>query len=159
MKNILNHLIRSAAFVALFTSTATIAMPATPPENGKSAVATTPTAIARTYPFRGTVGTADPSGKTVSLAGRKTTRILHVDPASKLDRSGHDITLPELQTGDYLKGLLTKDASGREILVKATAGEKAAPKSTADRTTNSRRTSKSGKSSPDTNANADSTGN
>lgn len=159
MKNILNQLIRSAAFVALFTSTATIALAATPPEIGKSSVATTPTVIARTYPFRGTVGTADPSGKTVSLAGRNNSRIVHVDAASKLDRSGQDITLPELQTGDYLKGLLTKDASGREVLVKATAGEKPAPKSTADRTAKPRRTSKLSKSSTGASANTGPTGN
>ena len=134
MKTKFNTLIRSAAMAALITSTATFALGAEPPagRSPAAASATAPAAPARAYPFRGTVGTADPAAQTVSLAGRKTTRILQVDANTKLSRDGKDIAVADLQTGDYLKGLVIKNG-GQETLVKASVGEKPVPQPRATR--------------------------
>lgn len=128
--------------VALFTSTATITLGANPAENGKQVPAAVSATIAKTYPFRGTVSTADPAAKTVSFAGRNSTRTVHVAAFSQINKDGHDITLAELQTGDYLKGLITKDATGRETVVKASAGEKPEPKARVARSTKTPKTGK-----------------
>jgi len=141
MKNTIQNLIRSAVFAALFTSTATFAAAAdkAASESNPGVTSVAPTASSpRAYPFRGTVGTADATAKTVGLAGRKSTRLLHVDASTKLSRDGKDITVAELQSGDYVKGLLLK-TDGRETLVKATVGEPSEPKTRARRSSNGKR--------------------
>lgn len=141
MKNLFKNLFRSAALAALITGTATLALGA----DSATGVGTSPSAPAaastRTYPFRGTVGTADPAAMTVSLAGRNSVRVLHLSPDSKLTRDGKEIAIADLQTGDYLKGLVQK-SSGQETLVKASAGPKPEPKPRASRTKANRRTPK-----------------
>jgi len=128
MKNIFHTLIRSAAMAALITGTATFSLGAEQPGSGipGEAGAALPPTVVRTYPFRGTVGTADPAAKTVLLAGKKNSRLLHVDAGTRLSRDGKDIAVADLQTGDYLKGLVTK-LGEQEILVKASVGEKPEP--------------------------------
>lgn len=120
---------------ALITSTATFALSADKSASGAAssdAASTAPAAVARAYPFRGTVGTADAAAKTVSLAGKKSTRILQVDASSKLTRDGKDVAIADLQAGDYLKGLVIKNGS-QETLVKASVGEKPEPQPRAPR--------------------------
>lgn len=113
---------------ALITGTATFALGAEKPGSGipGEAGAAIPPAVVRAYPFRGTVGTADPAARTVLLAGKKNSRLLHVDAGTRLSRDGKDITVADLQTGDYLKGLVTK-LGDQETLVKASVGEKPEP--------------------------------
>lgn len=134
MKHQLNHLIRSAAMAVLITGTATLSLAADPSAGASPRAATPPAAspaaspassggVVRAYPIRGTVGTADPSARTVALAGRKSVRVVRVDDNTQLTRDGNAITLAELQTGDYVKGLAFKNG-GEETLVKASVGEK-----------------------------------
>ena len=142
MKNIIKHLIRSAAIAAFITGTATLALGAeiAGGANGTGTPAAA-NATVRAYPFRGTVGTADPAAKTVSLAGRTSTRIVHLDQSSKLLRDGKEIALSEVQTGDYLRGTLQK-SDGHETLVKASIGERPEPKPRANRSGKGRSTAK-----------------
>ena len=130
MNNIIKNLIRSAAVAALITGTATFAVgteatpgsPTTPTATTSKSVAAT-AENARSYPFRGTVGTTDPAARTVSLAGKNASRLVHLDGSSKLSRDGKDIALADVHTGDYLKGLILK-SEGQETVIKASVGEK-----------------------------------
>lgn len=124
MKNIINNLIRSAALAALITGTAALARGAEKGDAGSpnTPAATAPAGNARSYPLRGTVGTTDPAAQTVLLAGKKSSRLVHVDASTQLSRDGKPIAVGDLQTGDYLKGLVMKN-EGRETLLKATVGE------------------------------------
>ena len=110
---------------ALVTSTATLAFAADKSADGNPppAAATAPAGAARAYPIRGTVGTADPATRTVSRAGKKSTRVLQVDANTQLSRDGKSIAVADVQAGDYLKGLVFKN-EGHETLVKASLGEK-----------------------------------
>lgn len=152
MNNIIKNLIRSAAVAALITGTATFAFAAETAVG--SATTTVPTAAspaenARSYPFRGTVGTTDPAARTVSLAGKNASRLVHLDASSKLSRDGKDIALADIHTGDYLKGLVLK-SEGQETVIKASVGEKPEAKprgSKSPRAKSTRNSSKASKAS------------
>lgn len=154
MNNLIKHLIRSAAVAALITGTATFAV-----DTGKtSGSPTVPTATtsasataenARSYPFRGTVGTTDPAARTVSLAGKNASRLVHLGGSSKLSRDGKDIALADVHTGDYLKGLILK-SEGQETVIKASVGDKPEAKprgSKVPRAKSNRNSSKASKAS------------
>jgi hypothetical protein len=86
-------------------------------ESGKLAVSQP---VARKYPFRGTVHSVDPDQGQVLLSGRKSSRVLKVTSETVLEKGGRMVTLSDIQEGDQVKGTLTKDADGAEVLVKGT---------------------------------------
>ena len=79
------------------------------------------------------MGTTDPAARTVSLVGRNSSRLVHLDGSSKLSRDGKDIALADVHTGDYLKGLVLK-SDGQETVIKASVGDKPEPKPRGSRT-------------------------
>ncbi|MBN8247071.1 MAG: hypothetical protein J0L84_06465 [Verrucomicrobia bacterium] len=78
------------------------------------------------FPFRGQVGSVDASARTVTLAGKKRDRVLHVTDQTRIERDGKSASLADIRPGDQARGSLMKDAEGREVLLKATFGERAA---------------------------------
>lgn len=74
-------------------------------------------------PFRGLVGSVDPSAQTVTLSGKKKERVLHVTEQTRLERDGKVVALGDVKPGDYARGSVSKDAEGREVLLKAAFGE------------------------------------
>lgn len=122
MKNNLIHLI-GAALCAAFISNATLCAA----DSAGSPPAASPakeTKIARQYPFRGTVGSINTEAGTITLDGRKNDRTIKVGPDSVLEKGGQPVKLAEVARGHYLKGLLLKDADGKEVVVKASVGPK-----------------------------------
>lgn len=78
------------------------------------------------FPFRGQVGSVDTSARTVTLAGKKRDRVLHVTDQTRIEREGKSASLADIRPGDQARGSLMKDAEGREVLIKATFGERSA---------------------------------
>ena len=74
-------------------------------------------------PFRGTVGSVDSSAMTVTLAGKKKDRVLHVSGQTRLERDGKSAAIGDIRPGDFARGSITQEADGREVLVKASFGE------------------------------------
>ena len=74
-------------------------------------------------PFRGLVGSVDSSAQTVTLSGKKKERVLHVTEQTRLERGGKAVALADIKPGDYARGSVSKDAEGREVLLKASFGE------------------------------------
>lgn len=74
-------------------------------------------------PFRGTVGSVDSIAQTVTLAGKKKDRVLHVTGQTRLERDGKPVAIGEIKPGDYARGSISKDAEGHEVVLKATFGE------------------------------------
>jgi hypothetical protein len=121
MNNSLFKLIGAAACAAiLITSTLCAADSAPSPGTTQSPKKTS----SHSYPFRGTVDSVDSSAKTITLDGKKSERVLHVTDDSLLEKDGKPAKLDEIASGDYAKGLLSKQDGSREILVKATFGPK-----------------------------------
>lgn len=89
-------------------------------------------------PFRGLVGSVDSSAQTVTLSGKKKERVLHVNEQTRLERDGKVVALGDIKPGDYARGSVSKDAEGREVLLKAAFGEPPAD------------TSRTGASAPET---------
>jgi hypothetical protein len=121
MNNQLFKLIGAAACAAIL-STATLAAAESAPGTGTSQ--TQRKASSHAYPFRGTVDSVDATAKTITLDGKKSERVLHVTDDSLLEKDGKPAKLDEIASGDYAKGLLSKQDGSREILVKATFGPK-----------------------------------
>lgn len=78
---------------------------------------------AASVPFRGHVGSVDSAAKTVTLAGKKKERVLHVTEQSRIERDGKPAALGDIKPGDFARGSVSKDAEGREVLLKATFGD------------------------------------
>ncbi|MCW5556330.1 MAG: hypothetical protein KIT22_00545 [Verrucomicrobiae bacterium] len=76
-------------------------------------------------PFRGQVGSVDPSARTVTLSGKKRDRVLHVTDQTRIEREGKAASLDDIRPGDQARGSLVKEADGREVLIKATFGGRA----------------------------------
>lgn len=122
MKNNLIHLI-GAALCAAFALNANL-QAADSAGSPPAAAPAKETKIARQYPFRGTVGSVNAEAGTITLDGRKNDRMIKVGPDSVLEKDGQPVKLAEVAKGHYLKGLLLKDADGKEVVVKATVGPK-----------------------------------
>jgi len=75
-------------------------------------------------PFRGQVGSVDPSARTVTLSGKKRDRVLHVTDQTRIEREGKAASLGDIRPGDQARGSLVKEVDGREVLIKATFGER-----------------------------------
>lgn len=73
-----------------------------------------------TYPFRGEVESVEADH--LVLARKDGTRRVGITPDSLFERDGKTIASGEVKPGDYVKGLLRKEAGGSEVVVKATAG-------------------------------------
>lgn len=73
-----------------------------------------------TYPFRGEVESVESDH--LVLARKDGTRKVVIASESQFDRDGKSIAASEVKPGDYVKGLLRKDGSGTEVVVKASAG-------------------------------------
>lgn len=71
-------------------------------------------------PFRGQVGSVDPAAMTVTLAGKKRDRVLHITGQTRIERDGRTAVIGDIRPGDQARGSLAKDAEGREVLLKAT---------------------------------------
>ncbi len=121
MNNQLFKLIGAAACAAIL-STATLAAAESAPGTGTSQ--TQRKASSHAYPFRGTVDSVDASAKTITLDGKKSERVLHVTDDTVLEKDGKPAKIDEIASGDYARGLLSKQEGAREILVKATFGPK-----------------------------------
>jgi hypothetical protein len=121
MNNQLFKLIGAAACAAIL-STATLAAAESAPGTGTSQ--TQRKASSHAYPFRGTVDSVDATAKTITLDGKKSERVLHVTDDTVLEKDGKPAKIDEIASGDYARGLLSKQEGAREILVKATFGPK-----------------------------------
>lgn len=121
MNNSLFKLIGAAACAAILT-TSTLCAADTAPSPGSAQ--STKKSSSHAYPFRGTVDSVDASAKTITLDGKKSERVLHITDDSVLEKDGKPAKLDEIASGDYAKGLLSKQEGSREILVKATFGPK-----------------------------------
>jgi hypothetical protein len=121
MNNQLFKLIGAAACAAIL-STATLAAVESAPGTGTSQ--TQRKASSHAYPFRGTVDSVDATAKTITLDGKKSERVLHVTDDTVLEKDGKPAKIDEIASGDYARGLLSKQEGAREILVKATFGPK-----------------------------------
>ncbi|MBL9174276.1 MAG: hypothetical protein JNL10_12130 [Verrucomicrobiales bacterium] len=94
-------------------------------------------------PFRGHVGSVDASAGTVTLAGKKKDRVLHVNDQSLLERAGKPAAIGDIRPGDYARGLISRETNGKEVLLKATFGD--TPAESAGSPGRSRETASSGK--------------
>jgi len=118
---------------AVLTALAAVAVLSLPPAVARAEDGAPATAESRPkespkggFPFRGQVGSVDAAARTVTLAGKKRDRVLHVTDQTRIERDGKAASLADIRPGDQARGSLMKDAEGREVLIKATFGERAA---------------------------------
>lgn len=83
-------------------------------------------------PFRGQVGSVDSTARTVTLSGKKKDRVLHVTDQTRIERDGKPAAIGDIKPGDSARGSVSKDAEGREVLLKATFGERTAEAAKSD---------------------------
>jgi hypothetical protein len=88
--------------------------------SGDTATAAGKASARSTYPFRGEVESVESDH--LLLARKDGTRRVVIASESQFDRDGKSIAASEVKPGDYVKGLLRKDGSGTEVVVKASAG-------------------------------------
>jgi hypothetical protein len=84
------------------------------------------------YPFHGTIKSCDAKAMTITLEGKEHERVLHLNGDSRLSKDGKDTTLSGLAAGDYFHGSVTKNERGDEVVLRAQAGPKPAPKAKDD---------------------------
>jgi hypothetical protein len=83
-------------------------------------------------PFHGKLQAVDTSANTVTLAGKKATRVFHLTAETKvIDGSGNPTTLASAVVGEDVGGSYTKDASGNMMLNSLRLGAKAGSKAAA----------------------------
>ncbi len=80
-------------------------------------------------PFQGAVKSVDGTAKTVTLVGpRDQDRVIHLDGESRLIKAAKPVTVADVVTNDYARGLLKKNDRGEEVLIHGTFGPKPAPR-------------------------------
>lgn len=80
-------------------------------------------------PFQGAVKSVDATAKTLTLVGpRDQDRVIQLDGESRLIKAAKPVTLADVVTNDYARGLLKKNDRGEEVLIHGTFGPKPAPK-------------------------------
>jgi hypothetical protein len=80
-------------------------------------------------PFQGSVKSVDGTAKTVTLVGpRDQDRVIQLDGESRLIKAAKPITLADVVTNDYARGLLKKNERGEDVLIHGTFGPKPAPR-------------------------------
>jgi hypothetical protein len=130
MKSTSFRVLLAALFAAAATSVSAQAPAAkTPAPDAKPAAATKPAKPAHArYPFHGIVKAVDAKAVTVTLEGKEHDRVLRLDGETRLSKDAKDITLTGVAAGDYLHGTVTKNSREEEVIVRAQAGPKPAPK-------------------------------
>jgi len=82
------------------------------------AAATTPAASAtatkfpKRYPYHANVAAVDVNAKTITLDGKKKQRVLHVTPATRIQKEKKPVALETIKVGEYITGSLV-DTDGR----------------------------------------------
>ena len=78
--------------------------------------------VGETKPFHGTLRAKDTRLGTLSLgSSKKITRILALDPASRLNKGIYPATLADFSIGDVVEGFAFPDPLGRMVVAVATA--------------------------------------
>ncbi len=136
MKPSIVRLLSVTLLAAAFATATAQTPPAKPtaPAATKPAAGTPPAADAAApakknrYPFHGIVKATDAKAMTITLEGKDHDRVLHLSGESHLSKDAKDITLSGVATSDYLHGSVQKNDRGEEVITKAQAGPKPAPK-------------------------------
>lgn len=80
-------------------------------------------------PFQGTVKSVDGTAKTLTLVGpRDQDRVIQLDGQSRLIKAAKPVTLADVVTNDYARGLLKRNDRGEDVLIHGTFGPKPAPR-------------------------------
>jgi hypothetical protein len=75
-------------------------------------------------PFRGRLAAVDLAAKTISLGGKKKTRLIYITPQTRITKSGAQATLAQAAVGEEVGGLLLRKPDGVEEAVSLRIGPK-----------------------------------
>ncbi|HTH48148.1 MAG TPA: hypothetical protein VMB21_11590 [Candidatus Limnocylindria bacterium] len=78
-------------------------------------------AVAKHYPFRGTVASVDKKALTITLQGKEKARVITVGSQSLFVKDAKPATFSQVAVGDYARGTLEKDGE-HEVLVRGIFG-------------------------------------
>ena len=139
MKPSIVRLLSVTLLAAAFATATAQTPPAKPASPANSKPAATPPAADATapakknrYPFHGIVKSTDAKAMSITLEGKEHDRVLHLNGESHLSKDAKDTTLSGVAAGDYLHGSVQKNDRGEEVITKAQAGPKPAPKAKTD---------------------------
>jgi len=80
-----------------------------------------------TYPFRGKIASFDAKTQALTLEGRTTRRVIHLNAQTRLVRQGQPARAEDLKTGEPVGGTLRKSPEGREEALLIRIGPKEDP--------------------------------
>lgn len=80
-----------------------------------------------TYPFRGKIASFDAKTQALTLEGRTTRRVIHLNAQTRLVRQGQPARAEDLKAGEPVGGTLRKSPEGREEALLIRIGPKDNP--------------------------------